>query len=178
MPFVSIERLQRLLIELESYCEEGQLVQIQYRSSSEKPSQIITFLPQKVFNNHCNLYVLGHSADKEKASMLRLDKIEHLLTIENPELLRALQSRQIQQDVFIIRLLYCSQKQYEPLGDNDELVPDPGNENHLLAMIQTSNEFLLKQKLLSSGYQFQILYPERFKQEMEVMLNGMRELYI
>lgn len=171
------EALKHLIYELEYHCCQQQLLQIRYQSSSQG-SRNFCILPQKVFHHQGILYLLGYAEDREKASMLRLDKIEHAAPYDNLTLHQALLQRQWKEQVFILRLLHCSPEQYVPLTETDETLADPTATDHLLVKINTDNEFLLKQKLLASGYRFQVLYPQGFQREMNKTLDDMRQLYL
>ncbi len=167
---------ERLLGEIEQYCQLNQLLQILYQSPVSGRREI-DFLPQKIFHHQGILYLFGQGADWDKSSMLRLDRIIMVSPAENPELHRLLLEKQLQKQVFIIRVLNCPRAHYEPLSDDEEVIPDPAAPGHLLVKLRTDNDFLLKQKLLAMGYQFQVLYPEAFNEEVCTTLREMKELY-
>lgn len=171
------EAFENLMRDLESHCQEHQLIRIDYNSSTNGLRQI-DFLPQKLFHHQCTFYVLGHSAERDNSCMLRLDKIENAVPVSNPDLHGRLLEKQRWEEVFLIRILNCSLKQYEPLGNEDEVLVDPTSNEHLLVTLKTGNEFLLSQKLLTSGYRFQVLYPDRFRKNLQNTLSEMRLLYL
>lgn len=174
---LAMDTLEQRIYELEQYCQAQQLLHVQYYSS-EKGLRTMTLLPHKIFHHRSILYLLGQSPDWENSSMLRLDKIERIIPVDDAETHQALVQKQYQKQLFVLRILNCSPEQYEPLGDNDEALADPLGADQVIVKIRTDNEFLLKQKLLASGYQFQIVSPPGFRRDLQQTLYDMRQLYV
>lgn len=172
----NLEKFENILLKLEYYCQNRELLQISYQSKLKGKRQII-FLPQKIFHNQLTFYVLGNAADKDKASMLRLDKIESLSPCKNTELLKDLLETQSRKKTYIIRMINCCRTRYEPLGEEEETLIDPFSEQHIIVKFKTANEFLLTQKLLETGCCFQVLHPKCFKDKIRKILLEMRFLY-
>jgi hypothetical protein len=106
--------------------------------------------------------------------MLRLDRIDNITPLASQEL----KQRDIHPvDTCSIRILNCLPEHYEPLGQEDTITVDPENPEHLIVTLNTDNTFLLRQKLLSTHYDFQFLSPTPFSQRLQDTLEGMRRLY-
>lgn len=171
------KHLEGLMKQLEMYCEAKQLLMLQYHSAT-KGLEDLLFLPQKLFQHLGNIYLLGYTPEANNASMLRLDRIEHVKPYEDDKVRNALLQKQREKQVFVIRLLNCTKTSYETLEEEDEeIYADPITPEHLLVRLRSENEFLLKQKLLSSGYLFQVLHPAHFKEDLYQSLLEMRQMY-
>ncbi len=173
---LSHERFEALISTLEYACQTGQLLEIDYRSSSCKIG--FKFLPQRLFQHQSTMYLLGHSLEWEQASMLKLEKIERAVPYDNPSLQALLHQKQIQTETYIVHFRDCSVSEYDSLNEGDEILTDYESGTDLLVKFKTSNLFLLKQKLLASGYRAQVLYPEAFRKELKDSLLEMRGLYV
>ena len=173
---IDYDTIRHLVDRLQAYCEEQQLVYVHYVSPVHERIGF-HFLPNKLFQWEGAFYLLGQNEEKEKNCMLRVDKISEVIPVQNPGLKQCLLEQRAQTHVYIIRLLHCRLEDYEPLEEIEEVLLDTEFPQHLLLKIITDNEFLLKQKLLCCGYQFQILYPFAFKETIQQTLEAMRHLY-
>ncbi len=174
--FVQTDGLEESIDRLEHFAKHHQLLTIEYQSAING-IKTFAFLPLKVFFDQGSLYLLGQAEDQGQTSMLRIDRIKNFSPLNNPELQQRLNEQLQERQLFIIRLFNCTAKTYEPLGEGEILYPDPTSPNNIVVRLRSQNDFLLKQRLLSYGTPFQILYPGSFDYEMHQTLRQMRELY-
>ncbi len=174
---MDFNQVEELVQDLEQWCQEHHLLNVQY-DSFMNGMEDIEILPQKISYQRGILYLIGHRPKQENGTLLRLDKIKSVVPFSNPSLREHLLQQQLQSETFLIRILNCSMKEYETIYENETLLQDPDFDQHLLVQIKTDNDFLLKQKLLTSGYQFQVLSPQTFKKELQNSLHQMRQLYL
>jgi WYL domain len=174
---IDYDAIRHLVNPLQKHCQEEQLLYIRYLS----PMKGVTdfhFLPNKLFHWKGAFYLLGQSDQKEKNCMLRVDKIVEVAPVQNSQLQQRLAEQRDQAHVYIIRFLNCSLETHEALEACEEVLLDDKHPQHLLLKIDSDNEFLLQQKLLCCGYQFQVLYPFAFKQTVQQTLEAMRQPYL
>lgn len=173
---IDYQSVQQLVSQLEQYSAQRQLIRITYKSAVSDV-KLIDFLPQKIFHHQGVLYLLGFGPDWDRASMLRLDKIEQVEPLDNPALAEELLQKQQHKQTYVLRFLNCSAKDIDTFGEDQQMLRDPVCTEHLLIKFRTDNEFLLTQTLLTLGYRFQILYPQTYKQELLNTVREMRQLY-
>jgi len=170
-------QLNSLVQQLETHAQNHELLSVMYNSPLSGPEEKI-FLPQKLFHHQNVIYVLGHTPDRIESSMFRLDRIQNITPIIQPELCHRLLQYQLEKPVYLIRFLNCTPKQYEPLGEEEETFRDPFKEEHLFVKFRCDNLFLLRQKLLSGDFHFQVIYPQDFQHDLQQTLAKMRQLYV
>lgn len=174
---INFDTLESSIHQLSAYCQEEQLVEVFYHSAGDGIKKI-DFLPYKITHSQGTFYLVGQSADKSNTSMLRIDKITDVRPSNNDQLLHVLQEKRLQKQEFVIRLCFVSPRDYIPFQEDEEIIPDPQSADHFIVKLTTDNEFALWQKLLSSGYLFQVLSPESFKNDLESTLTEMRRMYV
>lgn len=157
---------------IQAEIKNGNLLKIDYEPSSRSYKQF-DFLPEKLFYKRGVFYVIGSAKGYDDAVMLRIDKIKFFEVLQESDLTDILKKQSsLRYETYLIRLLNCPIEAYLPLNDDDFKTLDPDNPQHLIVKIKTDNTFLLKQHLLSSGYYFQVLYPQTFASQLIETLEG------
>lgn len=179
--FTEIRMMERVpsettLQDLELFCRNQTLMDLTYASPLQGSRQFI-ILPEKVFQHQATLYLLGYTPDREQSVMLRADRILSFQAADDIEMHRLLSQKRENKPVYTLRMLYCTPGQYVSLAEKETIRPDPDHPEHLLVQLQTDNEFLLIQKLLSSTGTFQVLAPDSLKSALCTMLEKMRRQY-
>lgn len=169
-------QLDSMVQRFEQHAKSHDLLIVTYISPQQGAEEKI-FLPKRLFCHQNIIYILGHTHDREGSSMLRLDRVSQVRTLAHPELRHQLLQKQLEKPVYLIRIFNCAHNRYEALGENEETFRDPFQEEHLIVKFRCDNPFLLRQKLLSSEYYFQVIYPQQFQQDLQQTLYEMRQLY-
>lgn len=174
---LNLNRIEQIVCELQPYCEAETLLQIYYRNDPGQEPQEMVVLPKNIFHYQGQFYLNALSTRHSDGSMLRLDKITDLHPLEDEGVLKELRDRKHQKTLVQVQILNCQLRHYTPLADEEMVTPDPDNPAHLLVQIQTENPFLVKQKLLASGYLFKVLAPKTLQTQLQSTLEEMKALY-
>lgn len=173
---VKLENDLDLLQTLETHCKQKELIRINYGSPIQGPRKI-DLLPRKLMHQNGLTYLSAQTQERESSSKFRLDRIESVHSLDNPELKKELIKKSDEQQTYIIKVLNCTPDQFDPLTDEDEYSVDKEHPQHMQVTCKTDDQFLLKQKLLSSPHPYEILYPDQFARELEETLKSMEMLY-
>ncbi len=162
---------------LEGWIREGALLELAYRSVSKGLSRF-RFLPEALVYEQGLLYVRGDRPEYPDPSLLRLDRIQEVKRVHQPELRAQLSERRQSPPLVKIRLLGASDADSLRLEETgfrlEQAEPRAaGVDLHL----KGRDLFSLKQRLLSCGLPFQVLAPQAFRQEMQTELETMLAYY-
>ncbi len=158
----------QLLTELIDCCDKKEQIVILYNSpnSGEKNIELIADKVD-VSNGKIYLYGLGFEYNQYGSFLLsRIKKISEIkLNKTIPENLKEFK---------IVYELECEPEKIQ-LGENEKFVKT--FDNKAIIEMNTSNEFLARQKLLEYGPLCKVLEPENFKNDFIILLNDMKAGY-
>lgn len=169
--FLKIEELQEM-------AQHKQLLMITYRSPM-KGKERFYFLPQAFIRQRGVLYLRGSQLGRENPVLLRLELIQRYEAVEQTEIYQQLLlQNQALKPTIVFKLIGATPASFEPfgLGETFEYMTDTAP-HFLYVTVQTRDFFLLKQKLLETGFPFKILEPESFRNEMLNILSDMNRVY-
>ncbi len=175
--FANLCHLDQEIKDIEAHCQANQILKVQYDVPLEG-TKTYTVLPLRLFYEQGYLYILCQREDCEQTSMLRLDRVQKFTPIDSPELSSLLKKKVARKPALVLKIFDCSLQEFEPIGEPCEVYPDPSSRQDLIVKLWCDNEFLIKQKLLASGYSFQVIQPLSFKSDIEQTLQEMRQIYL
>ncbi|MCA9799439.1 MAG: WYL domain-containing protein [Cyanobacteria bacterium HKST-UBA04] len=170
----NLDQLQTTVAELESHCHLPCVLEVAYQSPNK--SRVVRYvLPEKLMCWNDTIYLKCYMLDYDGCVMLRVDRIDEVRVVDHAQaqqMLAELCQKQSQQEEVWVRFINCYASDLNMLDylDVADVTVDPTDEAHCLVKFCTSNLFFLKQALLESGYRFQVIYPDGFRQEMRTFL--------
>ncbi len=173
------------LAALEQGLPEDSLWEITYLSPL-KGSEVFVFLPESLYYRQGVLYVRGERPEFKEPSSLRLDRIQALHAVENPDLREALLKRRTCKTAVVMRIYVPEARDFTGLGlethdgvyDERLTWQEVDGRSYYQVSLQVRDFFYLKQRLLSGGFDFSIQAPAAFREDVLKTLNAMRALYV
>ncbi len=157
-----------LVDELLNCCDKK--CQVDFLYNSPKGEVIpVELIADKVDISNGKVYLYGMNLKYKQYSYFRVQLIESISSVKLGTVDLS--------DVESIRVKYelKSLPRYYRLSDEEKIVEI--NENSIIVEMESSNKFLLKQKILEYGKYCTVLEPESFKQEIVDTLKKMQEVY-
>ncbi len=157
-----------ILNELIECCERNEEVTITYNSPNSGEKQI-EILADKINIENGKIYLYGFGFEYMQYGSFLLSRIKKIDDIKPAD--------KIPENFRKIKVVYelkCNPDYFTP-EDNEKIIKKTSDK--LTIEVQTSNEFLLKQRLLGFGADCKILEPDDFKNSFIQLLKNMKAGY-
>lgn len=174
MPY---KQLATVVADMRQAITKQQVLDVTYLSPTQNAIRK-TFLPIRFHHNRGMFYVMGSTADNTDLTMLRLDRVlTYTNSVDASKIAAELNNKYLADKTYIIRLLNALPQHYLAFNENDTVLVDPDNNKHLIVKLESDNPFLLQQHLLKLGFNFQVLYPTTWQNNVLKDLKAMDEVY-
>lgn len=161
---------------LQESIERAQLLCITY-DSPEHGKERFCFLPEVLSYRRGRLYVEGSRPDRSHVVSLSLESIRDFSPHDNPQLQQTLVQSQNSQPLIVFKVFDITPQQYVPMGFRESISLVSETPAVIRVSATTRDFFLLKQRLLESGYLFEIESPDSFRDEIHHSLMTMTRMY-
>lgn len=157
-----------LLKDLLDCCDKKQQIVINY-SSPNTGKKDIEIIADKIDISNNKIYLYGIGFEYKQYGSFLVNRINQIKEIKL--------QKTIPDDLQVIRVIY--ELKYPPdkieLNDNEKIIEQ--NKNKTVIEVTTSNEFLLRQRLLEYGPLCKIIHPDEFKNKFVELLKDMKAGY-
>jgi hypothetical protein len=159
---------------IDNAIQTQQLVQLQYQPLSDTTSRLLTCLPLGGYIRRHRHYLRVLVPDKHTPALLRSNRIHHVEPYENEPILKQLQALRRFQPLIEVHFAVPPNSPLPLLPDvrSIEVLP---NHQGVAVFMETRDQFLLVQQLLSCGLPFNIVQPISFKQDVDHLLNQLAQ---
>ena len=157
-----------LLKDLLDCCDKKQQIVINY-SSPNTGKKDIEIIADKIDISNNKIYLYGIGFEYKQYGSFLVNRINQIKEIKL--------QKTIPDDLQVIRVIYelkCPPDKIE-LNDNEKIIEQ--NKNKTVIEVTTSNEFLLRQRLLEYGPLCKIIHPDEFKNKFVELLKDMKAGY-
>ena len=153
-----------ILKELLKDCENNTQIGVLYNSPSTG-NGIIEIIADEIKIRNGKLYIFGYNFKHKKQGFLNLSKIKEIAF------------RKLKKDNYDKKIMFVQYKLNKtPQLEQNEKIIDMDGDNYIIE-IQSNNEFLIKQRILSLGADCTVIQPKEFKDEIINTLKDIRKLY-
>lgn len=157
-----------LLKDLLPLVERKRLVVISYKSprSGLKDIEVLT---SKIGIENNKLYLYGYSKDYKQDTSYLISRISKIKEI------KMFKSIEVERDFITVGIEYYGDIEQLELKENEKIISVDAEKS--IIEIKSSNEFLIRQRILSMTDNAKILYPENFKKSFILKLKDMKAGY-
>ena len=157
-----------LLKDLLDCCDKKEQIVINYNSPNTGKKDI-EIIADKIEISNGKIYLYGIGFEYKQYGSFLLNRINNIKEIKL--------EKTIPDDLQVIRVIYELNREPDKivLNDNEKIIGQ--NKNKTVIEVVSSNEFLLRQRLLEFGPSCKIIHPDDFKNKFVELLKDMKAGY-